>query len=110
MKESNEMPERIYANDANHWHKFAGEHGTVEYVRGLHWSTDEPNREGYYWQRPLNGAEYSPRVVRIGVGALTPYRGFSVEIAGYGVYYIPDFRTHKACEWAGPIALPSEAV
>lgn len=28
-----DMPERIYANDASHWHPFPGEEGTVEYVR-----------------------------------------------------------------------------
>lgn len=28
-----DMPERIYANDANHWHPFPGEEGTAEYVR-----------------------------------------------------------------------------
>lgn len=28
-----DLPERIYANDANHWHPFPGEEGTVEYVR-----------------------------------------------------------------------------
>lgn len=28
-----DMQERIYANDANHWHPFPGEEGTVEYVR-----------------------------------------------------------------------------
>ena len=27
------MKERIYANDANHWHPFPGEEGTVEYIR-----------------------------------------------------------------------------
>lgn len=28
-----DLPERIWANDANHWHPFPGEEGTVEYVR-----------------------------------------------------------------------------
>jgi len=28
-----DMKERIYANDANHWHPFPGEEGTVEYIR-----------------------------------------------------------------------------
>lgn len=28
-----DIPERIYANDANHWHPFPGEEGTVEYIR-----------------------------------------------------------------------------
>lgn len=32
-EQASSLPARIYANDANHWHPYPGEAGTVEYVR-----------------------------------------------------------------------------